>query len=163
MHLILPPFQFVSFPHVISDLAEQIEKKQLRAGRDKLMWVLLQFISGSIQKNPTADFVPVLRLYDMYKDEATLPVPDTNSPACVEQLAATAIFIHLKRKAITENPPLRFAFKLPPALEKHHEFLLNISKSPCSLDVSNLSYIVPVLCNTFSTTSDLFQVTSTSS
>ena len=56
-------FQFVSFPHVIADLANIIERKQLKAGRDKLMWVLLQFISGSIQKNPTADFVPVLRLY----------------------------------------------------------------------------------------------------
>ena len=121
------------------------------------MWVLLQFISGSIQKTPTADFVPVLRLFSMYSgDTGTLPVPDTNSPACVEQLAATAIFIHLKRKAVGEN--LRFAFKLPPALEKHHEFLISISKSPCSLDVSNLSYIVPVLCNTFSTTQDLFQV-----
>ena len=56
-------FQFVSFPHVISDLAEHIERTRLRAGRDKLMWVLLQFISGSIAKNPTGDFLPVLRLY----------------------------------------------------------------------------------------------------
>ena len=56
-------FQFVSFPHVISDLAEHIERTRLRAGRDKLMWVLLQFISGSITKNPTGDFLPVLRLY----------------------------------------------------------------------------------------------------
>ena len=56
-------FQFVSFPHVISELADHIERTRLRAGRDKLMWVLLQFISGSIAKNPTGDFLPVLRLY----------------------------------------------------------------------------------------------------
>ena len=48
---------------MISELAEHIERSKLRAGRDKLMWVLLQFISGSIAKNPTGDFLPVLRLY----------------------------------------------------------------------------------------------------
>ena len=51
----------------------------------------------------------------------------------------------------------RFAFKLPACLEKHHEFLMSISKSPCSLSVSELDYTVPLLCNTFSTTGDLFQ------
>ena len=139
-------FQFVSFPHVIRELADIIAKKELKAGRDKLMWVLLQFISGSIQKNPTADFVPVLELYGMYSDTEPAPVPDTSLPSSVEQLAATAIFIHLKKKALGEN--LRFAFKLPPSLEKHHEFLTNISKAPASLDVSNLTYNVPILCNT---------------
>ena len=149
-------FQFVSFPHVISDLADIIEKKQLRAGRDKLMWVLLQFISGSIQKNPTADFVPVLRLYSMYDDHDPLPLPDTSSPSCVEKLSATSIFIHLRKKAVGEN--LRFTFKLPAALDKHLEFLMTIAKTPCSLNVSELSYHVPLLCNTFSTTQELFQV-----
>ena len=99
----------MSFPHVISDLADQLQERNLTAGRDKLMWVLLQFISGSIQKNPTADFIPVLKLYNMYSETEPLPVPDINQPSCVEQLAG--IFIHLKRKAGGEN--LRFAFNLP--------------------------------------------------
>ena len=120
------------------------------------MWVLLQFISGSIQKNPTADFLPVLKLYTMYSESDPLPVPDTSSPACVEQLAATGIFIHLKRKAAGENLP--FTFNLPPALIKHHEFLLVTAKSSCSLNLPNVNYIVPLLCNTFSTTQDLFQL-----
>merc|ERR1719419_716355 len=141
-------FQFVSFPHVITDLADELERKILTAGRDKLMWVLLQFISGSIQKNPTADFLPVLKLYTMYSESDPLPVPDTSSPACVEQLAATGIFIHLKRKAAGENLP--FTFNLPPALIKHHEFLLATAKSSCSLNLPNVNYIVPLLCNTFS-------------
>ena len=119
------------------------------------MWVLLQFISGSIQKNPTADFIPVLKLYNMYSESEPLPVPDTNLPSCVEQLAATGIFIHLKRKAGGEN--LRFAFSLPPALTKHHEFLITTAKGPCSLNLPNVTYTVPLLCNTFSTTQDLFQ------
>lgn len=41
------------------------------------MWILLQFISGSIQKNPLSDFLPVLRLYDvLYPEKDPLPVPD---------------------------------------------------------------------------------------
>ena len=92
----------------------------------------------------------------MYDETEPLEVPDTTCPSCVEALAATAIFIHLKKKAGGDN--LRFAFSLPPALERHQEFLTNISKSPCSLNISAITYHVPLLCNTFSTT----QVTSTS-
>lgn len=121
-----------------------------------LRWVLLQFISGSIQKNPTADFLPVLRLYSLYWETEPLPLPDTSSPHCVEVMAATGIYIHLRKKASGEN--LRFSFSLPPALKLHHEFLLSASTSPCSLDLGNLTYIVPLLCNTFSTSQDLFQL-----
>lgn len=93
----------------------------------------------------------------MYSGETEpLPIPDTNVASCVEKFAPTAIYIHLKRKAMGEN--LRFAFKLPLALEKHHEYLMSIAKTPCSLNVTELSYNVPLLCNTFSTTQDLFQV-----
>jgi len=38
-------------------------------GRDHLMWVLLQFISGSIQKNALADFLPVMKLFDLLYPE----------------------------------------------------------------------------------------------
>ena len=41
------------------------------------MWVLLQFISDSIQKNPLNDFLPVLRLHDLlYPETEPLPFPD---------------------------------------------------------------------------------------
>lgn len=40
----------------------QLESKGSNRGRDHLMWVLLQFLSGSIQKNPFSDFLPILRL-----------------------------------------------------------------------------------------------------
>ena len=92
----------------------------------------------------------------MYDETEPLEVPDTTSPSCVEALAATAIFIHLKKKAGGDN--LRFAFSLPPALERHQEFLTNISKSPCSLNIAAITYHVPLLCNTFSTTQELFQM-----
>lgn len=40
----------------------QLKGKSNHQGRDHLMWVLLQFLSGSIQKNQFSDFLPVLRL-----------------------------------------------------------------------------------------------------
>ena len=92
----------------------------------------------------------------MYDETEPLEVPDTSCPSCVEALAATAIFIHLKKKAGGDN--LRFAFSLPPALERHQEFLVSISKTPCSLNISAITYHVPLLCNTFSTTQELFQM-----
>ena len=122
-------FQFVSFPHVITDLADQLEKRNLTAGRDKLMWVLLQFISGSIQKNPTPDFLPVLRLYSMYGEKEPLAVPETTNPLCVEQMAATGIYMHLRKKALGEN--IRFSFCLPVALIHQHEFLQQASTANC--------------------------------
>lgn len=36
----------------------QLAGRDLRRGRDHLMWVLLQFISGSIQRNPVSQFNP---------------------------------------------------------------------------------------------------------
>ena len=98
----------------------------------------------------------MLRLYSLYWETEPLPLPDTSSPHCVEVMAATGIYIHLRKKAIGEN--LRFSFSLPPALKLHHEFLLSASTSPCSLDLANLTYNVPLLCNTFSTSQDLFQL-----
>ena len=55
-----------------------IEKDEnLRKGRDKLMFLLLQFITGSIKNSATQDFVDVLQLYCMYSDTLPLPVPST--------------------------------------------------------------------------------------
>ena len=66
------------------------------------MWVLLQFISGSIQKNPLNDFLPVLRLYDLlYPETEPLPFPDVADPSCTRQLAVTCIWVHLMKKVIT--------------------------------------------------------------
>ena len=52
-------YQYVTFPNIISELADGIQNENLSKGRDKLMLLLLQFISGSIQKNPPQDFVEV--------------------------------------------------------------------------------------------------------
>lgn len=47
----------------------QLAGRGLIKGRDHLMWVLLQFISGSIQKNALADFLPVMKLFDLLYPE----------------------------------------------------------------------------------------------
>lgn len=43
------------------------------------MWVLLQFISGSIQKNALADFLPVMKLFDLLYPEKEVQVIATCS------------------------------------------------------------------------------------
>jgi mediator of RNA polymerase II transcription subunit 23 len=144
-------FQFVSFPAVITELSEAVEWRGLRAGRDRLMWLLLQFVSGSIQKNPAADFMPVLALFRMYENELEpLPVPDTSEVACVEAMAAAGMFIHLQRKAASEN--IKFGMRLPPALALHHEYLMGAAGKHCSLSSTSPDYKVSLLCNSFSTT-----------
>lgn len=45
-------FQFASFPNIVVSLHDKLAMRDLRKGRDYLMWALLQFISGSIQRNP---------------------------------------------------------------------------------------------------------------
>ncbi|CAI9727124.1 Hypothetical predicted protein [Octopus vulgaris] len=94
-------FQFVSFPHMVMSLYEKLKDRNLKQGRDHLMWILLQFISGSVQKNPLADFLPVLKLYDLlYSDTEVLPVPDVTKPQSTHALASTSIWIHLNKKLI---------------------------------------------------------------
>lgn len=58
-------FQFASFPNIVMALHSRLQGKEVRRSRDQLMWVLLQFISGSIQRNPLSNFLPVLRLYEL--------------------------------------------------------------------------------------------------
>ena len=46
------------------------------------MWVLLQFISGSIQKNALADFLPVMKLFDLL-------YPEKEVNTCLKIILAT--------------------------------------------------------------------------
>jgi len=117
-----------------------LAEKDLKKGRDHLMWVLLQYISGSIQRN-TVIFIffflstfkflhlflfqlntllPVLCLCDfLYPEKEPLPVPDYNEPISSRQLAATSIWIHLLKKAQTEGKDIQRP--VPNAFKNHHE------------------------------------------
>ncbi|TRY72734.1 hypothetical protein TCAL_11188 [Tigriopus californicus] len=149
-------FQYITFPTFVESLANQLQELNLKEGRDDLMWSLLQFISGSIAKNTTSEFVPVLRLLSLYDENEPLPVPDTTMPCCIRKFAATAVYIHLCNKAKSDLTHLQF--NLPVALQRHYEFLQQLSTRELKMPESLQSdYLIPVLCNTFSTAQDVFQ------
>ncbi|KAK7495937.1 hypothetical protein BaRGS_00012927 [Batillaria attramentaria] len=143
-------FQFASFSHMVLALYEKLKGKRLRKGRDHLMWVLLQFISGSIQKNPISDFLPVLKLYDLlYDDKEVIPMPDITRASATHALASTCIWIHLNKKA--ENDKL--SRPIPYGLRDHLDFLkqtLNMKY------ISTNDYKIALLCNAYSTDTDYF-------
>ncbi|KAK0059322.1 mediator of RNA polymerase II transcription subunit 23-like isoform X2 [Biomphalaria pfeifferi] len=150
-------FQFASFSHIVLSLYEKLKGKNLKKGRHHLMWVLLQFISGSIQKNPASlfnfinknidDFLPVMKLYDLlYDDKEAIPVPDINLPQSTHVMAATCIWIHLNKKA--GNIKLR---PIPVSLRDHLEFLKQNLKS-----LTLQGYRIALMCNAYSTDTDNF-------
>uniref|UniRef100_A0A8C5NER4 Mediator of RNA polymerase II transcription subunit 23 n=1 Tax=Gouania willdenowi TaxID=441366 RepID=A0A8C5NER4_GOUWI len=147
-------FQFASFPHMVLSLHQKLASRGLIKGRDHLMWVLLQFISGSIQKNALADFLPVMKLFDLlYPEKECIPVPDINKPQSTHSFAMTCIWIHLNRKAQSDNSKLQIP--IPHSLKLHHEFLQQSLRNK-TLGMSD--YKIALLCNAYSTNSDCFSL-----
>uniref|UniRef100_UPI003AAF8F85 mediator of RNA polymerase II transcription subunit 23 isoform X7 n=1 Tax=Centroberyx gerrardi TaxID=166262 RepID=UPI003AAF8F85 len=145
-------FQFASFPHMVLSLHQKLAGRGLIKGRDHLMWVLLQFISGSIQKNALADFLPVMKLFDLlYPEKECIPVPDINKPQSTHSFAMTCIWIHLNRKAQNDNSKLQIP--IPHSLKLHHEFLQQSLRNK-TLGMSD--YKIALLCNAYSTNSECF-------
>ncbi|KAG8123844.1 putative Mediator of RNA polymerase II transcription subunit 23-like protein [Naja naja] len=145
-------FQFASFPHMVLSLHQKLAGRGLIKGRDHLMWVLLQFISGSIQKNALGDFLPVMKLFDLlYPEKECIPVPDINKPQSTHAFAMTCIWIHLNRKAHSDNSKLQIP--IPHSLKLHHEFLQQSLRSK-SLHMND--YKIALLCNAYSTNSECF-------
>ena len=143
------------------------------------MWTLLQFVSGSITKNTTDEFVPVLKLLHLLYGPAhpsaasaafePLAVPDVSMSDSVRRLAACAIYIHLAHKVATTagqgagggegagagaTGPLHIQFPLPAALTLHHEYLTGLAKREMAGIAGD--YVVPIVANTFSTATEIF-------
>ncbi|KAL2792604.1 mediator of RNA polymerase II transcription subunit 23 isoform k [Daubentonia madagascariensis] len=149
---LLPYDKFASFPHMVLSLHQKLAGRGLIKGRDHLMWVLLQFISGSIQKNALADFLPVMKLFDLlYPEKECIPVPDINKPQSTHAFAMTCIWIHLNRKAQNDNSKLQIP--IPHSLKLHHEFLQQSLRNK-SLQMND--YKIALLCNAYSTNSECF-------
>ncbi|XP_059618578.1 mediator of RNA polymerase II transcription subunit 23 [Phlebotomus argentipes] len=150
-------FQFANFPTIVMALHDKLATRtDLRKGRDHLMWVLLQFISGSIQRNPLSNFLPVLKLYDiLYPEREPLSVPDFNRPYCTRQMAPTCIWIHLLKKAQTDQ--INIHRQIPKALKNHHEFLQELvtPSNPSVLSMGS-DFRIALLCNAYSTNQDYF-------
>uniref|UniRef100_W5KU24 Mediator of RNA polymerase II transcription subunit 23 n=1 Tax=Astyanax mexicanus TaxID=7994 RepID=W5KU24_ASTMX len=145
-------FQFASFPHMVLSLHQKLAGRGLIKGRDHLMWVLLQFISGSIQKNALGDFLPVMKLFDLlYPEKECIPVSDINKPQSTHAFAMTCIWIHLNRKAQNDNSKLQIP--IPHSLKLHHEFLQQSLRNK-SLPMTD--YKIALLCNAYSTNSECF-------
>ncbi|XP_044532921.1 mediator of RNA polymerase II transcription subunit 23 isoform X6 [Gracilinanus agilis] len=149
---LLPYDKFASFPHMVLSLHQKLAGRGLIKGRDHLMWVLLQFISGSIQKNALADFLPVMKLFDLlYPEKECIPVPDINKPQSTHAFAMTCIWIHLNRKAQNDNSKLQIP--IPHSLKLHHEFL---QQSLRNKNLQMNDYKIALLCNAYSTNSECF-------
>lgn len=102
IYLIL--FGFASFPNIVICLHSKLVGREMLKGRDHLMWVLLQFISGSIQRNPLSNFMPIIKLHGLlYPEKEPLPVPDFTRAHCTHQMAVVCIYMHLLKKAETEH------------------------------------------------------------
>eukprot|EP00057_Strongylocentrotus_purpuratus_P018962 XP_011673436.1 PREDICTED: mediator of RNA polymerase II transcription subunit 23 [Strongylocentrotus purpuratus] len=130
--IIFALFQFVSFPSMVESLRQKLSGRNIRKGRDRLMWVLLQFISGSLKKAPLSDFLPVLSLADLlYPEKKGLPLPDINQSMCTHVFSMACIWNHLdhkkekekeKEKSTLQRPP-------PPAIKTHLEYLQQTYKT----------------------------------
>lgn len=109
--------------------------------------------------------MPVLKLFSLYDEEAPLPIPKGRN--AVRKLSAAAIYVHLQRKLASQhgdsNKEIKtnyLPYSLPIALRGHYEYLQKMSAEP-KLDIAqsiNSDFKVAILCNTFSTAQDYFQV-----
>lgn len=68
-----------------------------------------------------SNFLPVLKLYELLypEKEPPLQVPDFNKALCTHQMAMTCIWIHLLKKAQSEQANLNWP--VPHKLKLHHE------------------------------------------
>lgn len=151
-------FQFASFPKIIMTLHSRLQGRDFRKGRDQLAWMLLQFISGSIQRNPLSNFLPALKLYELLfpESEGPLPVPDLNQPQCTRQMAMICIWLHLTKKAQQEQNTVHMSWTVPPKLRLHHEFLQHLVSPNNTTLVMGNDYRIALLCNAYSTNQDYF-------
>ncbi|KAL3284506.1 hypothetical protein HHI36_018665 [Cryptolaemus montrouzieri] len=150
-------FQFACFPNIVMSLHSRLQGRDLKKGRDQLMWLLLQFISGSIQRNPLSSVLPVLKLYDLLfpEQEPALPIPDLKQPKCTRQMAMTCIWIHLMKKAQSTDG-ISVTWPVPPKLRIHYDFLQHlVSPNNQSLAMGN-DYRITLLCNAYSTNQEYF-------
>lgn len=109
--------------------------------------------------------MPVLKLYSLYNEDSPLPVPKGKN--AVRKLSAASIYIHLSRKMATQKGDTskemsanQFQVVLPIALKNHYEFLQSLTKTEIDLGkwIKASDPKVAILCNTFSTAQDFFQV-----
>ncbi|KAG9510935.1 Mediator of RNA polymerase II transcription subunit 23, partial [Fragariocoptes setiger] len=147
-------FHHASFPHIVDNLYEKLKTLNIRRGREHLMWCLLQYISGSIQKQPLSDFLPVIRLFDLlYPSREPVPIPSLTNPVCTHILAAATTWIHLLKRVETETTKIQRP--LPLELRNHFEYLSDYASEDLHNSINN-DYRAVLLCNAYSTNTEKF-------
>lgn len=146
-------FQFASFPHMVLSLHDKLSKSKLNKGRDHLMWVLLQFISGSIQKSALSAFAPVMKLFELlYPETEPIPVPLPITPVSTISFSMACVWVHLSKKAKSDNS--RNTIKTPPKpLTKLLEYLYQTLQKK---QHDGAGYDIALICNAYSTHLELF-------
>lgn len=113
----------ISFNHLIDSICDKLIVKNLRRGREHLMWALLQYITGS-PKSSLTDFVAVTKLFDtLYPGRTPIPVPPGDSPLSPYILAAASVWLQVIKRS--EMDQAKFSRPLPLPLQKHYEYLTN--------------------------------------
>ncbi|KPI96136.1 PREDICTED: mediator of RNA polymerase II transcription subunit 23 [Papilio xuthus] len=144
---------FASFSNIVMGLHNKLTGHNLKKGRDHLMWVLLQFISGSIQRHPLSDFLPIIKLYELlYPEKEPLPVPDWTRAHSTHQMAVVCIWMHLLKKAETEHKTM----SMPQNLKVQYEFLQHLMSSNNTPSLMGGDYRIPLLCNAYSTKQECY-------
>ncbi|XP_041987313.1 mediator of RNA polymerase II transcription subunit 23 [Aricia agestis] len=144
---------FADFPNIVMGLHSKLQGQDSKKGRDNLMWVLLQFISGSIQRNPLANFLPIMKLYELlYPEKEPLPVPDCTKSHCTQQMAVVCIWMHLLKKAETENKTMT----MPQNLKVQYEYLQHLMTSNNTPSLMGSDFRIALLCNAYSTNQEYY-------
>lgn len=137
----------ITFHEMIKRLIPLIAEKNLKKGRDQLIWLVLQLLTMYLVKTPFTYFVPFIKLIDiLYTEKEPLPLPNLSNPLCVQSFAATSIWKLLMMKAETEQSKLT---RSPPiALKNHIEF---IQQNATNISYHNLNseFKLSVIANAY--------------
>lgn len=115
--------QAICFNHLIDSLCEKIKTKNLKRGREHLMWAMLQYITCS-PKSSVTDFIAILKLFEvLYTSRTPIPLPNFDSYLSTHILAAASVWSQLVRRA--ESEQTSFRRPLPPSLQLHYEYITN--------------------------------------
>lgn len=97
----------------------QLAVTPYRKGRGELMWTLLQFVSGAVQKITMEDCHAVFELYNMlYTGDEVWSGAGTDSVHLVRFMAPACLWLHLSQRFGAENIP-----RPSDALRNHIQFL----------------------------------------
>lgn len=145
----------ISFSHLVDSLCEKIRAKNLRRGREHLMWGILNYVTGT-SKTSLQDLTAIQKLFDvLYPGRKPLLFPDENSPLSPQIFAAASIWFQLVKRA--EVDQRKFFRPIPPTIQLHYEYITNMKIE----DEQNpkISFKDAVFLNAHGTSKNAYSVT----